>query len=60
MLQAMTKYSKGNKLDVRWQYGLFLGVSMSTSDIMVSGPDETREHGRSEVCQRTNDEMQTQ
>ena len=23
LFQPMTKYNKGNKLDVRWQYGLF-------------------------------------
>ena len=25
--QPMTKYNKGNKLDVRWRYGLFMGVA---------------------------------
>ena len=27
MFQARTKYSKGNKLDVRWRYGMFMGVA---------------------------------
>ena len=35
----MTKYNKGSKLDVRWQYWLFMGVAMRTNEIMVSGPD---------------------
>ena len=27
MEKPMTKYNKGNKLDVRWQCGLFMGVA---------------------------------
>ena len=37
LFQPMTKYNKMNKLDVRWQYGLFVGVATKTN--MVSGPD---------------------
>ena len=59
--QPMMKYSKGKTLDVRWQHGLFLGVTTRTNEIMVSGPDVNEtEHGHSGGCQKTSDGMQKQ
>ena len=49
LFQPMTKYSKGNKLDLRWQYGLFMGVATRTNEIMVNGPDG---NGRAWTCRR--------
>ena len=34
--QPMTKCSKTNEPDVRWQYGLLMRVSTRTNEIMVS------------------------
>ena len=39
LFQPMTKYNEMNKLDVRWQYGLFMDVATRTNEIMVIGPD---------------------
>ena len=55
--KPMTKYSKTNKLDVRWQYGFFMGVSTRTNEVDQT---ETSERGRSEDDRRTSDGMQTQ
>ena len=40
LFQSMTKCNKGNKLDVRWQYGLFMGVATRTNEIMVGGREK--------------------
>ena len=39
LFQPVTKYSKGNAPDVRWQYGLFMGVATRTNKVMESGLD---------------------
>ena len=39
LFQPKTKYSEGNKLGVRWQQGLLMGVSTRTNGIMMSYPD---------------------
>ena len=40
LFQPTTKYNKGNKLDVRWPYGLlFMGVATKTNEIMMGGRD---------------------
>ena len=60
-IQPMTKYSKGKTHYVRWQHGLFLGVTTRTNEMVVSGPDRNEiEHGHSGDCQWTGDGMQKQ
>ena len=49
LYQPMVKYNKNTKLDVRWQFGVFLGVATRTNEVMIGGRDGAE---RAWACRR--------
>ena len=41
LYQPMAKYNKNRKLDVRWEYGVFLGVDAKTNELIIGGEGAT-------------------